>query len=64
MKTSASKIYRGFTLHRGRTYQDWRVDFETPGGLRARWGTLAEVKSDVDAFLNSTLSPLKRPSWA
>jgi hypothetical protein len=54
------KPYRGFTLHRGRSYQDWRVDF--PG--RARWGTLAEVRADVDAYLSGTLAPHRRPSWA
>lgn len=50
------KTYKGFTLHPGRSYQDWRVDF--PG--RARWGTLAELKSDIDAFLTGALPPKKR----
>lgn len=48
--------YRGFTLHRGRSWQDWRVDF--PG--RARWGTLAEVRADVDAYLAGMLPAPKR----
>jgi hypothetical protein len=51
-------LYRGFTLHRGRTFQDWRVDF--PG--RTRWGTLAEVRSDVDAYLSGLLPP-RRSGW-
>ena len=48
--------YQGFTLIRGRTFQDWRVDF--PG--RSRWGTLAEVRQDVDAFLSGMLPHSKR----
>ena len=48
--------YKGFTLIRGRTFQDWRVDF--PG--RSRWGTLAEVRQDVDAFLSGVLRPPQR----
>lgn len=50
------KTYKGFTLHRGRSYQDWRVDFP----CRSRWGTLAEVKADVDAFLIGALPAPKR----
>lgn len=50
------KTYKGFTLHRGRSFQDWRVDF--PG--RSRWGTLSEVMSDVDAYLTESLPPAKR----
>jgi hypothetical protein len=48
--------YKGFTLIRGRTFQDWRVDF--PG--RARWGTLAEIRQDVDAYLSEMLPHPRR----
>jgi len=50
------KTYRGFTLLRGKTFQDWRVDFP----LRSRWGTLAEVRQDVDAYLSGSLPSPKR----
>lgn len=53
------QTYRGFVLHRGRTFQDWRVDF--PG--RARWGTLKEVKSDVDSFLDLAQLPTPKRAY-
>ncbi len=48
--------YRGYRITRGRSYQDWRVDF--PG--RSRWGTLAECRADVDAFIIGMLPAPKR----
>ena len=47
--------YKGFTFIEARTYQNWYVDF--PG--RRRWGTLAELRQDVDAYLNGILPPKK-----
>lgn len=44
----ADKTYKGFTLKRGRTFQDWSVYF--PSIKRVRYGTLDEVKADVDYF--------------
>jgi hypothetical protein len=62
------KTYRGFSLYSGRTYQDWRVTFPSGNGknnsARTRWGTLDEIRSDVDAYLSGTLPQHKRPSWA
>jgi hypothetical protein len=58
--------YRGFTLRRAGS--DWYVTFPTgnaqTGGARTRWGTLAEVRADVDAYLAGTLEPHRRPAWA
>jgi len=58
--------YRGFALQRAGS--DWRVTFPAgnaqTGGHRTRWGTLAEVRADVDAYLAGTLEPHRRPSWA
>lgn len=50
--------YRGFTLTRGRTYQDWSVYF--PSLRRARWGTLDEVRADVDAVLSGAGLPMPK----
>lgn len=52
---SHALVYRGHHICRGRTYQDWFVDF--PG--RRRWGTLAECRQDVDDYLAGTLPPKK-----
>jgi hypothetical protein len=58
--------YRNFYLHRSGL--DWYVTFPDgnaqTGGPRTRWGTLAEVRADVDAYLSGTLPPHKRPAWA
>lgn len=48
--------YKGFPIHGGRTYQDYRVDF--PG--RSRWGTLREIRQDIDAYLIGALPPPTR----
>jgi hypothetical protein len=48
--------YKGFTIHKGRTFQDYRVSLND----RTRYGTLAEVRSDVDAFLAGTLKAPQR----
>lgn len=44
-----TREYRGHTLTRGRTFQDWSVFF--PSLNRVRWGTLDEVRADVDAVV-------------
>jgi hypothetical protein len=58
--------YRGFILHR--SGRDWYVMFPAEnsqtGGARTRWGTLAEIRADVDAYLAGTLEPHRRPAWA
>jgi len=48
--------YRGFTIHRGRTFQDYHVDLNG----RTRWGTLVEVREDVDSYLAGTLKAPQR----
>lgn len=48
--------YRGFRIKRGRTFQDYQVNLSG----RVRWGTLAEIKADIDAFLSGTLPAPKR----
>jgi hypothetical protein len=50
------KTYKGYSLVPGRTFQDWSVNLNG----RTRWGTLDEVRSDVDAHLNGTLPEPKR----
>jgi hypothetical protein len=58
--------YRGFYLHR--SGRDWYWIVPTgnaqTGGPRTRWGTLAEIRADIDAYLAGTLEPHRRPSWA
>ena len=58
--------YRGFHLHR--SGRDWYWIVPTgnaqTGGARTRWGTLAEIRADVAAYLAGTLEPHRRPSWA
>jgi len=58
--------YRGFALQRAGS--DWCVTFPTgntqTGGPRTRWGTLAEIRADIDAYLEGTLEPHRRPMWA
>jgi hypothetical protein len=60
------ETYRDFYLHRSGL--DWYVTFPDgnvqTGGPRTRWGTRAEVRADVDAYLAGTLPPHKRPAWA
>lgn len=55
--------YRGFTLTRC-AYGSWAVTFPTSGprgaATRTRFGTLAEIRADVDAYLAGSLPPLKR----
>lgn len=53
-KRTKQMNYRGFSLSRGRSSQDWCVSF--PAIRRTRYGTLAEVRADVDAFLAGTLT--------
>ena len=47
--------YRGFVLTSGLSRDGWRVAL----GERTRFGTLAEVKQDVDAFIAGTLPERK-----
>jgi hypothetical protein len=47
--------YRGFILTSGLSRNGWRVVL----GERTRFGTLAEVKQDVDAFIAGTLPERK-----
>jgi hypothetical protein len=47
--------YRGFILVSGLSRDGWRVALHT----RTRFGTLAEVKQDVDAFIAGTLPDRK-----
>jgi len=58
--------YRGFALQRAGS--DWCVTFPTgnvqTGGPRAKWGTLAEIRADIDSYLAGTLEPHRRPMWA
>ena len=52
--------YRGHTITRtGSTRYDYLVTF--PG--RTRWGTVAELMADIDAYLAGTLPPPAR-GWA
>jgi hypothetical protein len=53
------RIYRGFQITKGRTFQDYCVNLNG----RTRWGTLAEVQADVDAYLSDSLPEPKR-GWA
>lgn len=46
--------YRGFTIHKGRCPLSFSVDLNG----RTRWGTLQEVRSDVDAHLARGLAPI------
>ena len=50
--------YKGHALKRGRTFQDWCVYFEKD--KRARYGTLEEVKKDIDDYLIGSLPPKKQ----
>lgn len=56
---SASLIYRGFVINRGRTYQDYQTYF--PATRRARWGTLKEICADIDLILSghSLMPPMR-----
>lgn len=47
--------YRGHHICRGRTNQDWFVDFPD----RRRRGTLAECHRYIDDYLAGTLPPKK-----
>lgn len=58
--SKGDKEYRGYVIKRGRTYQDWQVYF--PDVKRARWGTLTELKDDIDAHLDSALPPKGKAS--
>jgi hypothetical protein len=48
--------YQGYEIKRGRTYQDYMVNLNG----RTRWGTLEEIKGDIEAHLNGTLPEPKR----
>jgi hypothetical protein len=51
--------YRGFFLHR--SGRDWYWIVPTgnvqTGGPRTRWGTLAEIRADIDAYLAGMVEP-------
>lgn len=48
-------VHRGYHICRGRTNQDWFVDFPD----HRRRGTLAECRQDIDGYLAGTLPPKK-----
>lgn len=50
------RIYKGYVITKGRTYQDYCVNLNG----RTRYGTLVEVQQDIDAHLNGTLPEPKR----
>lgn len=63
-----TRTYRGFALTRSHPGADWSVTLPEgngwTGGPRTRWGRLGEVCNDVDAYLQGTLAPHRRPFWA
>jgi hypothetical protein len=51
--------YRGFVLKAGQSRGTWMVALHT----RSRFGTLSEVKADVDSFIAGTLPDAKSRPW-
>ena len=54
------RVYRGYTITRGRTYQDYCVNLD---GLRTRYGTLEEVRADIDNWISGMLPEPKREGF-
>jgi len=54
-------VYRGHTLkNRTRRTNDWSVAWQG----RVRWGTLDEIKADVDCLVTYGYLPREKTSWA
>ena len=51
------RVYKGYTITRGRTYQDYCVSLN---GIRTRYGTLAEIMQDIDDWINGALPEPQR----
>jgi len=51
------RVYKGYTITRGRTYQDYCVSLN---GIRTRYGTLAEIMQDIDDWINGALAEPQR----
>jgi hypothetical protein len=70
VNTQTKRNYRGSTLTRQNpgAVDGWSVTLPTGnaqiGGARVRWGRLGEVCADVDAYIDGTIQPHRRPFWA
>lgn len=54
------KKYKGYTLENAAGgWQDWNCTFIERGEPRTRWGTLQEIREDVDTVISGNALPAK-----
>lgn len=58
-------VYREMKIVKtGRASWDYRVDFVIDGNPRSRWGTLEELKADIDLVLDGFGLPSKQRGFS
>ncbi len=60
-----ARQYKGYEiLNASGGYQDWYSSFDENGAPRTRWGTLDEIKADIDLVVDSQSLPPKQRGFA